>query len=280
MKLTFKEIFFTLLILFLLLVGFNYYTSPESTPQIVTRLVYPVLRFEQAVRSYMQEWTLFWRSRSDITKELETCQREKQDLLARLSQIETTSDIDKHTRDLVDFAQGYQMEKGILSQVLVRHCDPVAHFFYVDAGENKQIEKDMVAVHKNCLLGRVSDVYPTYSKVVLITDKTCKVAACCPRTHVQGIAEGTNSLNEIKLTFVNHMETVDEHDLIVSSGEGLIFPRGFLIGRIKTYELDGFHYAISAEPVIEFDKLEYCYLIKKGTHVTCVPLLKNNNNEN
>ena len=66
----------------------------------------------------------------------------------------------------------------------------------------------MIAVFKDCLVGRVVEVYPYYSKVILITDPTCKVAAICTSTNVKGIHEGMLSLTTTKLSFVNHLEEV------------------------------------------------------------------------
>jgi len=57
-----------------------------------------------------------------------------------------------------------------------------AQFILVDGGSRQGVKKDMVALHNNCLIGRVDDVYPWYCKICLITDPACKVAAYCAKT--------------------------------------------------------------------------------------------------
>jgi cell shape-determining protein MreC len=61
---------------------------------------------------------------------------------------------------------------------------------------------------------------------------------------------------------VSHLDTLKEGDLVISQGEGLIFPRGFGLGRVKSYELDGVQYHVTIEPLLDVSTLTFCLLLK------------------
>ena len=100
-----------------------------------------------------------------------------------------------------------------------------------------------------------------------MTDKTCKVAAYFPSSGVVGIHVGTNDPKVTELTFVNHLQALHPQDLILSSGEGVIFPKGFGIGHIQDFLLDGFTYTVHVTPLINIQDIDYCYIIAKGAEL-------------
>jgi cell shape-determining protein MreC len=63
---------------------------------------------------------------------------------------------------------------------------------------------------------------------------------------------------------VSHLASVKEAEMVVSSGEGLVFPQGFALGRIKMIEPDGLYTKIEIEPLIDLLTIDYCMLMKKG----------------
>ena len=138
------------------------------------------------------------------------------------------------------------------------------HFFLIDLGKHKDIVVNMAVVYKNCLVGKVVEVYPFYSKVLLITDPMCKVASYCSKTGAAGIYQGTRKLDFGSLTHVDHLAKLKVDDQLFSSGEGLIFPRGFCIGEIDTFRDTGVHYEVTVKLLVDLTKLSYCYVLQKG----------------
>ncbi len=192
-------------------------------------------------------------------------QQEKEDLQQNVIMLQNQLQYAQDTDTLHEFAQQYDTLHMCVAQIITKIFSDQQHYFLVDAGRNKGIEKNMVAVYKNCLLGRVIDVYPWYSKILLVTDRSCKVAVLCSQTKVRGIHEGLNSVQKTQLSFVSRLEPLSPSDMVISSGEGLVFPRGFGLGKIKEFHANKLYYTISIEPLLDFSKITYCYLIKKGS---------------
>jgi len=150
-----------------------------------------------------------------------------------------------------------------VGHIIFKHISEQAHYVLVNQGAAHGIETGMVAVYNNCLVGKVEEVYPWYCKVVAITDRSCKVAGYCESTKSAGIHVGSNQLSLTSLERVSHLEKVNDGDLILSSGEGLVFPQGFALGRIKEQKKEGLWYQIGVEPLIDLSKLSYCMFISK-----------------
>jgi rod shape-determining protein MreC len=165
-------------------------------------------------------------------------------------------------KELHQFNERYE-GKGQIVQVIARTMTPENHYFLIDTGADRGITKDMVVLYDNNLVGKITEVYPKYSKACLVTDRTCKVAAYCSRTGAQGIYEGLNDQGRAALQFVSHLSTVEEGDLVVSSGEGLVFPAGFALGKVATCTEDGLYKKVTVVPSCDVKVIDYCLVMAK-----------------
>jgi rod shape-determining protein MreC len=199
-----------------------------------------------------------------LQEQLAEVQNEKEALQEQLSAAQSVNHFVQETQELVTFQKRYNAYNKQLAQIILKQFSNQVHFFLVDVGAKHGAMVDMVAVYKNCLIGRVSEVFPYYSKVTLITDKSCKVAALCATTKTSGIYEGNNDKEVAALKHVSHLDPLKKDDLLISSGQGLVFPRGFGLGKIKYFEVEGVNYSIVVTPLIDLSKLSYCYLMRKG----------------
>jgi rod shape-determining protein MreC len=168
------------------------------------------------------------------------------------------------TKDLVMFQERYNLEHGILGKILVKHFTPREHSLIVNKGSMHGIKKDMIAIYDAQLVGRVHEAFPYFSKIIVLSDPSCKVASYLSGSSVSGIAIGSGKVNECLLEYVSHLMTIKNHDLVISSGEGLIFPEGFCIGRVIEDHIEGLCHSITIKPIIDFTKLEFCVLLDRS----------------
>lgn len=216
-------------------------------------LVVPTKQFfERRTRRYFLE------------QRVHTQTKKNHDLLAENIRLRASLAYHDTIEELIDFKKRYHDSHAMIAQIIFRQMNEEEHFFLINKGSLHGVFKDMVSMHKNVLIGRVTQVYPLYSKLVLVTDKSCKVAAYCARTKASGIHVGTNMQGKATLQRVSHLARMKQGDMVISSGEGLVFPQGFGLGRVRTAQLDGLHYTIDVEPLIAFNTLNYCALLQKG----------------
>lgn len=263
---TAKRIFILLFIagIFLVFAGNRtLYFKTGIFEKVSSVVVYPFLVFHKKITAPITAFFVKSPTIKELEAQIKELSQERETLLADTIRLNASLNYVDATKELRMFAERYESENVLIAQILVKHLNDNGHYFLVDAGSKKGIEQDMVAVYKNCLLGRVIQVYPLYSKVVLITDQSCKVAAVCTQTKASGIHEGTTQEKRTALKFVSHLSNLTTNDLILSSGEGLVFPQGFGLGKIAHFEPDGLHYRVEVEPLVDFGSLSYCCLIGK-----------------
>ena len=228
-------------------------------------LLYPLLVVQKSCIDSLNSF--FERKKTIRELEAELLVKNAQIELLQAEKIESqaTTSYYQDIKELLDFKKQYRTEKQVITQILLKQFSAQEHFFLVDAGKNKQIEKDMIAVFYTKLVGKVTEVYASYSKIVLITDPLCKIAVKTIRTNIRGIHEGTLSQDTTRIVYMSHLVDLEIDDLVVSSGEGLVFPQGFAVGTIASFAIKGLEYQVSVKPILDLQTLTYCTLLQKGS---------------
>lgn len=227
--------------------------------------VYPFVKVHQWVTYPVQSLFEYCVTVETLHNQLSQIRSECDMLKSRLVCVYDHLDNSTITKIMNEHRLKYAYEDACRAQIMMKHCvHGSPHFIVVDRGSKHGIESDMVAVYKNCIVGRVAQVYPWYSKVIVVTDPSCKIPVHCVATGAQGVHEGLSSDENTVVNFVSHLDTVEDHDMIVSSGQGMIFPRGLLVAYITSSHVNGLHYDITARPAASIDEIQFCYLIHKS----------------
>lgn len=168
--------------------------------------------------------------------------------------------------DAFEFQGRYNPEAGIVGKILEKIITPQEHAFLINQGSSQGVHNDMVAVFRTCLVGKVTETYPHYSKVTLLSDKSSKIAGYAATTKAQGIVIGANNNNAGPLSFsyVSHLAPIKKGDIIISSGQGTVFPEGFALGTIEEYSTNDICHSIKLKPLIDFTKISFCVLLDRS----------------
>ena len=200
-----KKVFYTVLIVVLLFIGLSRFLTigEGGLERAVSYMAYPFLKMQKSISSRVAHWQFHRGSATQIARQLEQAMQHRDALQQEVIHLKSLINLKEVTQDVRSFLERYNTDSAVLCQVLLKNFDK-NHFFLLDAGEKKGIVKDMIAVYKDCLVGRVTEVYPSYCKIVLITDPACKVAAVATSNSVKGIHEGAGSL-ESNQTFLRQL---------------------------------------------------------------------------
>ena len=109
----------------------------------------------------------------------------------------------------------------------------------IDRGKRDGLRVDLPVLTADGLVGRVSEVSETHSRVVLLGDPGCPVSATildAKNAKVDGgvIRSGASVLNEsmVELNFLRNPSAVKPGQLVVTSDMGGTYPSGIRIGEI------------------------------------------------
>lgn len=230
--------------------------------------VYPFLLSQQYLISPIKTFFSQKKTQKELEKQLVGLQKKIEDLMAENIALTAISAHYDQIKEIIDFKKRYQFTKFMLSKVIFRHLTPLSHFIFINKGSHHGVEVDMVAVYKNCIIGKVIEAYPYFSKIILVTDKSCKVAVYCGKTRANGIHVGKNSIDATYLSHVSHLVDIQTDDFVVSSGDGLIFPKGFALGKVIAAHKGDLYYDVKVRPLFDIRQIDYCYVVKKGAYAS------------
>ncbi len=113
--------------------------------------------------------------------------------------------------------------------VIARSSSRFHHSITVDRGSDSGVLPGMPVVGYRGLAGKVTQVFPSSSRVLLLNNKSVSVSCLVKRSRVVGIlAWERGSL--FSLDYVGKEEDVLPGDTLITSGFGRVFPKGFPVG--------------------------------------------------
>jgi rod shape-determining protein MreC len=227
-----------------------------------TNISYPFLCAASSISNFIHKCVESKESYEQLKSDLKALHEKYDDVCSENIKIKATISFDTDTKELREFKERYNFDKMLLAKILVKNLKQDNQFFLIDRGKSSGIKKNMIGIYKTQILGKITEVHDYYSKLTLITDESCKVAAYTSSTKAKGIVIGQNKINLCKMHYVSHLLEVDDNDLVFSSGKGLVFPEGFCIGKIvkHLHSHDSIYHDIEIEPLINIKAVKYCLL--------------------
>ena len=161
------------------------------------------------------------------------------------------------------FPQDYD---PVNAEVMTPASGPFEQTIVIAGGENREIRVDDPVINEDGLVGRISQVGPTTSKVTLLSDPSFAVSASdlSSKTDAQGIVRHPATGSDVlMLDGVKVEQVVKEGDSIVTShwhrqDLNSLYPSGISIGRITSYSQSDVNpdKQIQVEPSADFSSLD------------------------
>lgn len=181
----------------------------------------------------------------------------------RLAEVETENE---QLRTLLAFAQtnpSYDYRGGqIIARVIGDSASPFTHPIQIDLGEQHGIKEGMPVVTDRGLVGRIFNVYPRTSDIMLITDPRSSVNVMTQASRAPGILRGRVGRLPIMELIPPEIE-ISVGEIIITSGLGGHFPKGLVVGQVVEVQKNDdlmFQSAI-IQPTVDFDRMELVLVI-------------------
>lgn len=169
-------------------------------------------------------------------------------------------------RNLLGYKQTASQFDLMAAQVIGREQATWTSMIVVNRGSSDGVARNMPVVTEKGLVGVVTEVSPNAAKVQLVLDPRCSVGTLIqrPESRVAGIVQG-NIEDALTPNMINIPKNSDvvEGDIIITSGFGGIFPKGIMVGKVKSLHDDGgglLEVAV-VEPAVDFQRLEDVLII-------------------
>jgi len=153
--------------------------------------------------------------------------------------------------------------KVLIAQLLAVDSDPFVNQVMLDKGSREGVYIGQPVLDANGVMGKVIQVSPMTSRILLITDNHSGIPVQDMRNGVRAIAMGDSYSGNLHL--INLPQTVDIRvgDQLVTSGLGEHYPMGYPVGEITAVIKDpGMQFAtIVVAPKAQPDKSQEVLLI-------------------
>ncbi|GAA6133893.1 hypothetical protein NBRC116188_06820 [Oceaniserpentilla sp. 4NH20-0058] len=201
-------------------------------------------------------------SRASLQEENDRLRNESLVLKQKVQQMVSMRAENNRLRELLNASELLD-DKVQVAELIGVDPDPYTHHIIINKGAKHGVFVGQPILDDQGLMGQVIEVLPFTSRVLLLADSNHAIPVLVNRNGIRAIAVGSGRLDELALIYVPDTADIQEGDLLVSSGLGSRYPRGYPVGVITKVEHDpGEPFAIvSAKPEAHLDRSRYVLLV-------------------
>lgn len=144
----------------------------------------------------------------------------------------------------------------ITAKVVGNASGPFARSSIINAGEDDGILKGQAVVMNGALIGKIVEVGNSSARILLLTDINSKIPVISMDSRERSVLTGNNN-DTPKLIYLPKQSKIADGEMIVTSGDGNLFPPGLMVGRASKLE-DG---SYEVFPFVNWHSIEYVSIL-------------------
>ncbi|WP_211578882.1 rod shape-determining protein MreC [Marinobacter orientalis] len=147
-------------------------------------------------------------------------------------------------------------DRVIVGEVVAVSPDPFSHEVVINRGSRDGVEVGQAILDANGLMGQVEQTSSFTSRVLLVSDSSHAVPVEVVRNGLRAVLLGNGDTEALELVHVPDTADIREGDLLVSSGLGGRFPKGYPVAKVSriTKEQGEPFVKIEATPLANLNK--------------------------
>jgi|GEM_PF-115613 len=234
--------FYTLVFLALvsagaIIVDHKYKQADYARSMINDLIVYPIYNISSMPRNFFTSFMKEYQDIETLENEIEKLKRENMSLKINLQEFEALREENIRLRDIQKRTKE-SSNKQTIAKVLNNSASPNKKIIIIDKGQNDGLYKGQNVIGIKGLIGQIIESNSMSSKVILINDKNHNVPGVVNRTGEKVIIAGENKDNELLIQFTPLDTTVEEGDIVTTSGVAGRFKSKIPIGKVTSVVKD------------------------------------------
>jgi rod shape-determining protein MreC len=147
-------------------------------------------------------------------------------------------------------------------EVIARSASSYHNSITLDRGGDDGVRAGMPVVGYRGLVGRVTQVFPSSARAILLNNTSVQVSCLDKRSRVVGVL-GWERGNLFRLDYVGREEDIQPGDTLVTSGLGRVFPKGFPVGTVFQVTADKTELSrrVGVVSMTDLNRLEEVFII-------------------
>ena len=239
----------------------------------VSTVVSPLQKIVYNINSRVKETVDFFLNFSEVKLENEELKKKNTKLANELIEYESLKDEVERLREALNFTESKNNYKYVGVNIIGYSGNSLSDGYIIDKGSNDGIDKNMVVVSSNGLVGKVTKVASNFAIVQSILNENIAVAVMDQQTReATGVLQGLSDKKDNNMTVVYNLpisSDVKEGDIIITSGLGKIYPKEIPVGTVVSVEEDNVRVMKSAvvEPFVNFNEVEELFVVIPNSNI-------------
>jgi rod shape-determining protein MreC len=211
------------------------YNQMAHVRELLSAAAYPL---QAAVDLPFRAWDWLTGSFADRSR----LRRENMELTGRLrlanlqlQRFAALEDENRRLRDMRENSAGVA-DRVLVASILNVDLDPFRHRVLVDKGASDGVFKGQAVLDAEGIFGQVAQVHAETAEVILISDAEHAIPVQSTRSGLRTIAVGTGDSSRLSLPFVTGESDLKVGDVLLSTGMGGVFPRGYPVAEVTRVE--------------------------------------------
>ena len=204
---------------------------------------------------------------ASLQQENQSLKDENSKLQEQLRELEILKSENNTLKEYVNLKNQYSEYTTVPAYVIERSISNYEKIVVINAGSEDGIGANMPVISESGLVGYVISVTNNTAKVQTIIDTSSNVSANISNVQDSVILKGTlNNTETVRATYIPADSTILQGDQVVTSGLGGIYPKGILIGTVKSVvntKNEADRYA-EIEVATDFSRLETVLVITEN----------------
>lgn len=180
---------------------------------------------------------------------------ENRELRAQLAAAEESRRENERLRRLLGFVEEAP-QRTVAARVIAEDAASWFRTIEIDRGSEEGVIEGRPVVNAAGLIGRVVRSSAHSARVLLITDASSAVAVLVQDQRIRGVCRGQGGA--LALDFALVQDEIQVGDGVITSGLGGIFPKGLVVGYVRSVHREqfGLFQTVEVEPAVDFAHLE------------------------
>ncbi len=243
-----------------------YRYEPTLVEDGLSFVIVPVQGAFSAAFSWVSEKINFVRNTSTVNAENEQLKEEVSRLRLENERLKLVADDYEKLRELIKIDEKFPDYEKVGARVIGKDPSNWYNMFLINKGSDDGLQKNMVVLGADGVVGRIFEAGRGYSKVIPLIDDQSSVSVISTRTGDTGVLKGDMVLMKEGLCRMDYIELSAEimaGDELVTSHLSDIYPPGLTIGYVTSVATDsrGFTKEATVRPYVDFKHLEEVFVI-------------------
>jgi rod shape-determining protein MreC len=238
--------------------------SAQQVEGVGSRVLEPVQAIVSELFGQVEDVTTVVRRMAELSRQNDQYRDEIDRLQSEIAQLRELEVENRDLRNLLGLKQRSGTGELLPARVIARDPSPFVQAITLDRGTDDGVKEGMTIIAWRGVVGRVSRVSSTSSKVLLITDTSSSISGRVQssESRVTGIIKGRPEGGLVMQRIPND-ETLQTGETVVTSDFGGLMPEGLVVGQIiqiRRKDVEVLQEAV-IEPSADMKRLERLYVL-------------------